>query len=238
MSNVVLLDNADHHDLKIRAERGRAFGDCVNQSLVFPNEFRDIQRDYPIVFRKDKEGAFQAVVLLGLERDENLFLDGKRWDAHYIPAALARGPFSIALQRSDSGLGDAPDAKIRIDLDHPAVNKEDGFPLFLPQGGYAPYLEHMIRVLRILHDGVGLSIRFFDALETFDLIEPVTLEIKTSEVQQYSVPDVYSISQEAFAELSPSALGELHKSGMLAACYWLISSLDNVELLVQRKNRA
>jgi len=238
MSNVVLLDNVEHHDLKVRGDRGEAFGDHVNQTLIFPNEFRDIQRDYPIFFRKDQEGAFQAIALLGLERDENLFLQGSRWDAHYIPAVLARGPFSIALQRPAGQPDEAPDAKIQIDLDNPAVNKEEGFPIFLPQGGFAPYLDHMINVLRTLHDGVALSKGFFATLEELDLIESVALEIKTSDTQQYTVPGVYSIAQEKFHKLPAAQLEALHQSGMLAACYWVLGSLDNIQQLIERKNRA
>lgn len=235
MSNVVLLDNVEHGDLRVKPARGAAFGDNVNQALVFPNEFRDLQREYPILFRKDAEGAFQAVALLGLDRDENLFLNGETWEAAYMPAVLARGPFSIGMQKSADG---EADAKIHVDLDSPVINREEGFPLFLPQGGNAPYLEHIINVLRTLHEGVALTRAFFEALEGFGLIEPITLEIKTSETKQYSVPDVYSIAQEKFQTLPPEVLDRLHKSGLLAACYWVMASLDNIRRLVDRKNRA
>ncbi len=236
MSNVVLLDNVEHHGLKVNIERGGVFGGNVNQALVFPNEFRDLQREYPIVFRKDAEGQYQAVVLLGFDRDENLFLKGTEWDANYIPAVLARGPFSIVVQRSmDDASGD--DARIQIDLDNAAVNKEEGFPLFLPKGGQAPYLSHMVNVLRTLHDGVGIAQAFFGALVELDLIEPLTLEIKTSETKQYTVPEVFSISEEKFQNLPAEALDRLHKSGLLAVCYWVLASFDNIRSLVDRKNR-
>lgn len=237
MSNVVVLDNVEHHDLKVKIERGDAFGDNVNQALVFPNEFRDLQREYPILFRKDDKGTYKSVVLLGLDKDENLFLKGTEWDANYIPAILSRGAFSIGVHKSTEDTGGGDDIKIHIDLDNAAVNKEDGFPLFLPQGGHAPYLNHVISVLRTLHDGLTLEKTFFSALEEFDLVEPITLEIKTDETREYSVPNVYSISQDKFNNLSADALERLHKGGILAVCYWVLSSLDNIRSLVNRKNR-
>ena len=236
MPNVVLLDNVEHPDLKVRAERGELFGDNVNQTLVFPNEFRALQREYPILFRKDAEGFFYAVALLGLDRDENLYLKGTEWDADYLPVMQAKGPFSIGMQPSSDG-GEAAEAKIQIDLDHAAVNTAEGYSLFLPQGGNAPYLEFIVKVLRTVHDGIALSKTFFSALEECDLIEPVTLEIKTSETRQYSVPDVYSISEEKFQNLSAEVLDRLHKNGLLAACYWVLVSFDNIRSLVDRKNR-
>lgn len=237
MSNVVLLDNVEHHDLKIRAERGEAFGDHINQVLVFPNEFRELQRDYPIFFRQDAEGAYQAVALLGLDRDENLFLKGTEWDARYIPAVQARGPFSIGLRKPAPGQPDGGEPMIRIDLDSSAISKGAGHALFLPQGGFSPYLEHMLGVLRILHTGVAFAGEFFAALQALNLIEPVSLEIKLDDTKQYSVPGVSSINEERFRNLPAADLEKLHRADFLAPCFWVLSSLENVSVLVERKSR-
>lgn len=237
MSNIVLLDNVEHHDLKVRPTRGGAFGDHVNQCLVFPNEFHALQREYPIFFRKDDQGAFQAVVLLGLDRDENLYLKDGMWQARYIPAIQARGPFSIGLKRPTAA-GEEPEPLIQVDLDNPAVNRTDGHPVFLPQGGHAPYLEYTIDILKRLHDGVGASKAFFAAIEEYDLMEPVSMEIKLSDTMQYSVPGIYSIGQEKFQNLPDAALGALHRSGHLAVCHWVLASLENVNRLVEMKRQA
>ena len=99
--NRVLLNNIDHHDLRVITRHGAEFGDAVNQVMVFPTEFEAVQREYPIVFRRDSEGALRPVALLGLTREENLFLDGAGgWRAGYVPALLRRGPFSILVLAS------------------------------------------------------------------------------------------------------------------------------------------
>lgn len=234
MSNLVILDNVEHHDLKVSCERGEAFGDHTNQVLVFPNEFRELQREYPIFFRKDEQGEYQSVALLGLDRDENLFLNGNEWNARYIPAVQARGPFSIGLRQGASG-DEHAEPMIRIDLDCAAVSKTEGVPLFLPQGGYSPYLDNVLKVLRTLYAGVEDSKAFFTILQDMELIEPVTVEIKLSETQQYTVPDVFSISEERFNKLATEQIEKLHQTGFLASCYWALSSLDNVNLLVELK---
>jgi hypothetical protein len=235
MSNTVILDNVEHHDLKVNLARGDAFGDNVNQALVFPNEFRELQREYPIFFRKDAEGAFQAVAILGLDKDENLYLNGTDWNARYIPAVLARGPFSMVVASDESG--QPTDPKIQIDLNNPSVGKDDGVPIFLPHGGHSKYLDHILGVMRTLHEGLAYSKAFFAALQEQDLIEEVTVEIKVNDGLQYSVPAVYSISQEKFQNLSAEVLRKFHQSGFLAPCYWVLSSLDNINLLVDTKTR-
>ena len=91
MTKRVLLNNVDHAELRVVTRRGAEFGDGVNQALVFPTEFDALQREYPILFRRDANGEMQALALLGLDRDENLFLADGRWNARYVPAALERG---------------------------------------------------------------------------------------------------------------------------------------------------
>ena len=100
MSAPVLLNNVDHHDLRVVLDRGPAFGDAVSQVVVLPTEFEHLQRDYAILFRRDPEGVYRSIVLLGLEAGENLYLDGAVWTARYIPALLQRGPFSIGVPRA------------------------------------------------------------------------------------------------------------------------------------------
>jgi len=60
--------------------------------LLFPNEFEAAQRDYPILFRRDDRGGVYGVALLGLDLDNNLFLDDDGgWHASYVPAVRQRG---------------------------------------------------------------------------------------------------------------------------------------------------
>ncbi len=98
MAKMALLNNIDHPDLKVITRFDAAYGDSVNQAAVYPTEFSELQREYPIFFRKDEEGAFYCVILLGLDKGENLFLDGARWQARYVPAIHQRGPFMLGFQ--------------------------------------------------------------------------------------------------------------------------------------------
>ncbi len=230
MTNRVLLNNVDHGDLRVATGHGPAFGDNINQVLIFPTEFEAVQREYPIFFRRDADGAFQSVALLGLDRDENLFLEAGGWNARYVPAIQQRGPFSIALR-------DGGEPMIHVDLDHPRVQGGQGEPVFLPAGGNSPYLQHVARLLGVIYDGLEFSKAMFDAFAAAQLIEPIEVEIKLDEHTQYDLPDLYMISRERFAGLDGAALEALHRAGFLAAAQWALSSLGNVETLVELKNR-
>lgn len=232
--NRVLLNNVDHADLRVIAAHGVAFGDGVNQTLLLPTEFEAAQREYPILIRKDAAGAYQAVALLGLDRDENLFLDETGWNARYIPAVQRRGPFSIALQRDERG--GEPRPMIHVDLDHPRISAE-GEPLFLSAGGNSPYLQSVSQTLGQIHDGLEIAGPMFAAFEQYALIEPIDIEIKLDDSTSYAVPDVYTIAPDRLNALSGEALERLHQSGLLRAAQWIVSSMGNIEDLIARKNR-
>lgn len=237
MANRVLLDNVAHQNLKVAVRHGAEFGDNVNQVLVFPTEYAEIQREYPILFRKDANDDYVSVAILGLDRDENLYLDGDKWNARYVPAVQARGPFLIGLPKQDGGGATRPEPTINIDLDDPRVNEIEGESLFLPHGGNSPYLERIARTLQAIHQGVELSKRMFAALEAAALIEPVKVEVSLGDGEKYGVSSCYTISQERLTGLDGATLESLNKNGFLQLAFWAVSSLGNVNRLIELKRQ-
>ena len=233
MTNRVLLNNIDHHDLRVAIRHGAAFGDSVNQMLIFPTEIEDIQREFPIFFRRDGESAYQPIALLGLDRDENLFLGAEGWQSRHVPVIQQRGPFSIGLQRSDG----AAEPMIHVDLDDPRIGRDDGEPLFRPQGGNTPYLDHVARILRAIHEGLDMNAPMFAAFEAAELIEPVSVDIELDETSRYTLPDLFTISRDRLAALDGAALARLHAAGWLRIAFLIVASLGNVSRLIDIKNR-
>lgn len=237
MTNTALLNNIDHQDLKVITGHSAAFGDNINQALIFPTEFGEIQREYPIFFRKDSNGDYQSVALLGFDKGENLFLAENGWRARYIPAIQRRGPFLIGLRQKqvDGELQTEP--MIHVDLDHPRVSRTEGESLFLDHGGNSPYLEHIAHILRVIHQGADIAKPMFAAFEEAGLIEPVSVEIKLNDREKYKLTDYHSIGAEKFAQLDGARLELLHKAGFLQAAFLVLSSLGNVHRLIDTKNR-
>lgn len=227
--NSVLLNNVDHRELRVITERAAEYGDAVMSALTFPDEFRNVQAHYPIVFQKASDGRFQPVALFGLRPDQNLFLTSKGWEASYVPLSVERQPFLI-------GVGSG-DPMIHIDLDSPRVSRSRGEPLFREHGGTSEFLDRMSSVLRALHEGVSRTPAFVAMLLEHDLLEPFTLEFPAGDGSKARLVGFYVIHEERLGQLPGTALERLQRTGYLQPIYMMLASLSNFRALIDRQSR-
>jgi hypothetical protein len=229
MPNPVLLNNLEHHDLRVITRRGADLGDQLMSVATFPAEFRDVQACYPIVFRKTVDGlGFEPVALFGLQEGENLFLKGERWDAPYVPMMVERQPFLIGVS------GDQ--LMVNVDLDHPRVSQFEGEPVFLPHGGNTEFLEQMNSLLFGIHQGMQGMPGFLAALLEHELLESFVIDIELNDGSQNRLVGFYTINEDRLQALSGDAIAKLHAAGHLQAIYLVIASLSNFRMLIDRKN--
>lgn len=237
MNNLISLDPEKHRDLKIDGRPGKDYGHSVNRTLVFSTEFGDLCKEFPILFHKDPESAgFHAHVILGLEADENLFLDERDWLCNYVPAVFARGPFLIGPVNPSAG-GDQPaEHLILLDSDDPRVGVDDGEPVFLASGSKSPFLEGVLRSLGVIHRGIEADKTFFAGLEAMDLLAPVSIKATLSNIQQVGIHGYYTIDEEKLARLDGNSLEYLNSKGVLRQIFFVLLSLGNVNKLIELKN--
>lgn len=223
------LNHADHRDLRVDTGHGAALGDDVMYATTFPSEFRELQAHYPIVFGKTAEGAFQPLALLGLREGENLFLQGDRWDAAYVPRMIRRQPFLIGTAGGE--------LMLHVDLDHPRVRTDgSGTALFTEQGGTSAYLDEATSLLRSIHDGMQATPTFVAVLLEHGLLEPFTLEVALDDGSNLRLANFYAINEERLAQLDADAFAALGPAGHLEPIYMALASLANLRPLIERRN--
>jgi hypothetical protein len=239
MPRHVLLNNIAHKDLRVITRHSAEFGDNVGTVMTVPTEYAELQREYPIFFRKDAStGEFISVALLGFAKDENLFLDERGgWNAAYVPGVIARGPFLIGFQERQEGGEVQKEPVIHVDLDNPRVSSTEGEPVFLPQGGNSRYLDRVASILNGINLGLGVSKAMFAAFTAAELIEPVKLEIKFNSAEQYNLLGLHTINQQKLANLDAETLHKLHRAGFLQGAFLVANSLTNVQRLIELKGR-
>ncbi|MGE8280422.1 MAG: SapC family protein [Stenotrophomonas sp.] len=238
MARYEMLNNIAHRDLRVSTGFGPEFGDEVGMVPAYPSEFAELQREYPIFLRKDTAtGDWQSVALLGFEQHENLFLHDGRWNAAYLPGAAAKGPFLIGFQEHQVDGVLTQEAVMHVDLDHPRVNAIAGEPVFLPQGGNSPYLDHIAGVLRGIHDGSAFGADMFAMLDKAGLIQPIKLDVQIDQQHRVGVNGLHAIDRDRLAELDGPVLAELNRAGYLEGAYLMLASLHNMRRLIAEKQR-
>jgi SapC len=232
MSQYEILNKEKHRHLRVRPGYGAELGDSVMYVTTFAMEFRDIQSCYPILFTKDPQtGGFFAVAVLGFDADQNLFLQGDRWDATYVPAAAQRQPFLLATG------ADADNPVVSLHLDHPRVSASEGEALFDDNGAATDFLQRKIAVLEKLHHGLQHNNDFVAALLEHELLEQITLDLTFNDGEKKSLQGFYSIAEERLYQLKGDVLETLNKAGYLQPVFMAVASLSRMRDVIERRNR-
>jgi SapC len=233
VTNHAILTAEEHRDLRVRTDRGAALGDAVMSCITVPSEFRQVQNDYPILFRRNPErDDFTAIALFGFEAGENLFLGNDGWDAHHRPLAIDIQPFLIGANAAGFG-----DKQVHIDMASPRISADEGTRVFDADGRPTPYLESIAEQLGALDEGYQGAGDFFAALARHDLLEPLTLEVTLDDGAINRLVGFHVIDEDRLRALDAAALGELHDGDHLMPIFMAMASLANLGKLIARKNR-
>lgn len=239
MTKHVLLNNIHHQNTRVNTQFSESYGDNIASTTVYPTEFSELQKEYPILFRQNPEtDKFYATALLGLQQHENLFLEASTdsgWAARYIPANIARGPFLIGFQHQQTE-EEQQSAVIHIDMEHPKVSEKQGQPLFLEHGGNSAYLEYISKVLNVAHRGIAVTDMMFAAFNEFELIEPVNIEFDLANGQKTRLTGNYTINENKLQTLTAEQLIQLNNAGFLQLAFAVVFSMTNIRKLIEIKN--
>lgn len=232
MSNHAALSKVDHKDLRISTDRSIDMGDGVMSCITVPNEFRNVQNHYPILFQLNAErDEFRMIALLGFTQGENLFLKDEKWDARYKPLAIEVQPFLIGRSSQESVA-----YNVHIDLDSARINTEDGVRIFDHESKPTEYLESIQNKLAILHEGYQSCPDYIKCLQKYDLIEPLVMEIELVDGSTNRLVGFHTLNEDKLNSLDGHALNEINQKGYLLPTYMIAASMSNIVDLVDRKN--
>ena len=225
MTNIVILNNLTHRDVRVQAEASAKFGDNQRFVPVVIAEFPLLITHYPVLFSKDSEtGAFFCGAMLGIDEGENLFLKNGKGHEGYRPLNLQRAPFFVAGE------------DLAIDLDHARIATHAGQALFNDKGEATPYLESIKAAFQQLKPGIEMTKRFTESLLNLNLLEPVDIVLGFDDGSKRNLVDLYTVNQEVLRQLPDASVLELFRRGYLQLIYLLIASLKQIPVLAKKKN--
>ncbi|MFT7560983.1 MAG: hypothetical protein ACI93R_002908 [Flavobacteriales bacterium] len=235
MANIEVLNFEQHAEVLIQSKFVDSLGYNTGVVSILPNEIQSLQREFPIVFRKNPEtGDLILNAMLGFEPDQNLFLtDSGVWGADYVPLAFAKGPFLMGPINTPEG---GEKIAFFIDSEDPRVNKDAGEKIFDEQGELTEYMESVRQSLHVVREGAQFSNDMVQEFNKAELIEPLSLDMKFESGEQITLDGAYTISHEKIQQLTAEQLHTLNVKGYLELAFYIASSLSNVQRLVNLKN--
>jgi len=228
--NITPITKERHLNKKVKAVDNFDFIKDVHIASIMVHEFSRASSVYPIVFLEDSaQDEFKPVVLTGLEEGENLFIDGDKWNASYIPAIVRRYPFALA--KTD----ESERYTICIDEDSEFVNDDEGQELFNEKGEAGEVIEKVKQYLTELQQMEQFTSEFSAYMSKNNMFTPLNMKVRVgNEVKNIS--GAYVINEERFNSLSDEKFLELRGKKYISVVYAHLSSLAQIERLVAFKD--
>lgn len=233
----VLLEAARHRQLKIGTLADFSITKGMHGVFVAATEIPQAVLEYPVVFvntgERDAGGRANVspIALLGLAQGENLFVDGARWDARYIPAFIRRYPFLTANLRG------APSPGVMIDRAWSGFSEQEGEPLFEAGDQPAAALQRAIEFLERFETEAQRTRLFCTRLVELELLKEMKADATLPDGVTLSVDGFFVVDDEKLRTLPDAAVLEMHRNGMLMLLNLHVASMSHLRTLVERKAR-
>lgn len=235
MANQVPVKSDLHKNLKVSSKRDLQHVEKNHIVPVTAIEYSQASSSYPIVLIKDGKGddSYRSVVMLGLEQEENLYLDGENWQGIYVPQSISLVPFSLGLDPEKEKT-----LTSFINLDSPFVGEDKDQALFDDKGQATDFYKSVEEALGNLYDNEVNTNKFIQELVANDLLVELEMKVALSTGENKRLVGIYGIDEPKLHELSDEKVMDFHKRGLFIPIYAMLSSLTQVNRLAQLRNRS
>lgn len=239
MANLVAVDNKSHRKVQIDTSKLALHGAGLNMVPVVLSEFTNAAVQYPLALTKNGDtGAFVFVALLGFEAGENLFWQNGQWQGLYLPLQIKRQPFFVGNPNANNqAVTKNGDHIVCIDSQSPAITTQGGMALFDERGLETEFFQEVKTCLAHMLNGELANKNLIDNLLKMDLLQSMSLKITFVNQVSTRLNGLYTVDQDKLAKLKDDQVLQLHKLGLLGAIHTLITSLAQVQTLIDLKNQ-
>jgi hypothetical protein len=223
------LNKQTHAGLTVSpSPNGFKFAAATQSVILAGVEFFDAGRQFPIIFSATAEKRIYPVALLGLEQNENLFVDDEgAWRGQYIPAYIRRYPFITTGVSSGQ-------MTIYIDEAFDGFNQKGGVPLF-ESGDPSPKLQGIQTFLQDYFLRLTQTDQFCDMLMQASLFKQIDAQANMNNGRSYPLKGMLVVDEQKLAQLPDVDIVKLFRGGQLAIIQAHLLSLRNFDNLIDRK---
>jgi len=224
--SLVVLDKAQHKDLKINPLENLFFAKQSAFLPVIAEEVIAIGADFPVVFTGDENPSIITIVSLG---GENLAIneDGK-WMTNYVPSFLRKYPFSLGNTKEN------PEQKvILIDEESSLFSKTKGKQLFKKNGDQSESLANAISFLTSHEQKADITKNVAKAISDSGILEDREISVGEGDEKKVLVNGFKVVEREKLNALSDDVLADWTRKGIITMIDAHLKSLDNIQALFE-----
>lgn len=221
-----ILDTVIHRDLRVDTQDFSSEANQTNTAQVVISEVKTLANEYPLfVIKHPSSGDFMLIALLGFGKNENLFLDGKRWRGNYIPLEVLRRPFHAYLPEGDM----LQDGQIAIDRSATNLQGTYGEAIFDDEGQPTKYLKHIQSIFRELMDRTEDTKHVLKRLDETGLLESIT--IQSPDNPEQNISGLYGINEDKLSSLTDEEAIISYKEQLMPFAILIANSKLHLEKL-------
>lgn len=244
----VPLNRSEHKELRLKGIPNVKFAMNTHSVPLTGAEFAVAARDLLIVFAGNDVNDAGPIALLGLRKDENLFVDSEgRWEEGvYIPAFVRRYPFVLAEKPTNAGATAATDADdqltVFLDEQYEGFSKTEGERLFKDDGTDTDLLTNAVKFLGEFQQNIVRTRWFMQQLSAHDLLEPRNVSLRKEgkdgeEGRSINLNGLFVVNEEKLRALDDKVAAEFAREGVYGWIYAHLVSLANIDRLAHRLER-
>ena len=231
----VLLQADLHRHKKLARLSDFSIAAAMHAVFLAAAEFPEAALEYPIIFlslgEKDAAGreGVTACAMLGVTRGENLYVQGQKWDATYLPAFIRRFPFLLTKTPNQGA------TSVAIDQAWAGFGDTKGEALFTETGEPAAALQRMLKFLEQFEQESRRTEALCALLVELDLLKTMQVDATLPSGEALHVDGFLAVDEDKLAKLDDAQVLVLHRNGALRLISAHLVSLNNLRRLVHRK---
>lgn len=216
---VVPLNKVEHQGLYLKAGKDFSFAQRLNSVPLTAVEFSLAAAEYAIVFAGTEKEVMPAVIM-GVNKDENLYVGEQGWKSSYVPAFVRRYPFVF------SNTADGKQLMLCIDEAFTGFNKEGrGERLFDSDGEQTQYLASILAFMEDYQAHYRHTQLFCQKLIELDLLQPMNAKVNIKGQGARSITGFMGVDRNKLKQLDDETLGQLAKNDWLELIYLHLQSV-------------
>lgn len=228
--NIVPLSKQLHGDWSLEDTKDYRHTSKTNSVYIAAIEFSRVASEYPIVFCNGDDDTVFPVAILGLRKDENLYINELgEWQARYIPAYVRRYPFILGTNQ------EALDQfTVCIDSDWLGFNTEEKGARLFNDEHESDLLRRSIDFLKEYQHHVHLTKLFCERIKMSGILEPMKAEVKLPNNEGIALGGFMGVNREKLKALDGGILLDMFAIDQLELIYAHLISLNNIDALIAR----